>query len=47
LGVAFAGRGVVHCRLLAKAPGQHAQQLKRELALGGVVLLGTKLEALT
>jgi hypothetical protein len=27
---------------LAKAPGQHAQQLERELALGSLVLLGTK-----
>jgi hypothetical protein len=44
-GVALAGLDAVGRRLLAKAPRQHAQQLERELALGGVVLLGTKRRA--
>jgi len=41
LDVVLVARIVVH-RLLAKASGQHAQQLERELALGSLVLLGTK-----
>ncbi|HEX7840449.1 MAG TPA: hypothetical protein VF469_23380 [Kofleriaceae bacterium] len=45
LGVAFAGLGVVSYRLLAKAASQHPQQLERELALGSLVLLGTKRRA--